>query len=296
MAGHSKNGISKPVKSVIIVLALAKNSVDREFFEAYNLMKNYLLSKANDLPFRISGVHEYFSHTFPIDANRNECAAQILEQGHDISIWLDTDQTFQEDAIFKLLSHDYPVVSGMYFVKSEPFHPVVFKQAKSDTEFRLFDSIVQYPQDELFYADMIGMGVCRIDREVLEKLSNPYFKYQEHPVGSVAKDAAFRIKNRIGDVSEDVYFWQQVKEAGYRIVVDPTIQCGHIARLVVDQRAYLGYIETQKQAYIAEHGQEKFENVWSQQCKAENVKKKSSGTTSKSIQPEQTPSIAEPTE
>lgn len=254
------------IKNVMICLPLAKTSIDREFFESYVVMKNYLLSHAKDLPFKLGYLNEYFAHTFPIDANRNECALRFLESKDDISIWLDTDQSFPEDTLFNLLKHPYPVTAGMYFAKAEPFHPIVYNYAGESK--RLFDSLVEYPKDQLFEVDLIGMGCVRIDKEVFESISFPYFKYQEHPQGSTAKDADWRVSNKISDVSEDVWFFNKVRDKGYQIVVDPEIQCGHIMRLESNQKLFDGYLENSKAAYKSIHGEDKFNELWGNQCRA----------------------------
>ena len=257
------------MKNLIICIPVAKTSVDKEFFESYVVMKNYLLSNAKKLPFKLGYIHEYFAHTFPIDANRNECVSKTLEKNgiqHDISIWLDTDQSFQADCLFNLLKHPYPVVAGMYFAKADPYHPIVYNYSKGNK--RLFDALVEYPRDKLFEVDLVGMGCVKIDREVLEAIEWPYFKYQNHPIGSSAKDAQWRIDNRIDDVSEDVWFWGKVKDAGFQIVVDPEIQCGHIMRIESNQELYTNYLRGSKETYKEINGEEKFNKLWEGQCRA----------------------------
>jgi hypothetical protein len=263
--------MDKPV-NILLCIPLAKFSVDREFFESYVRMKNYLLANGKELPFKLGGVYEYFAHTFPIDANRNECAYKFLESECDVSIWLDTDQSFPDDTLFKLLAHDRPIVAGMYHAKSAPFHPIVFKESKG-SNFRLFSPIIEHPEQALFQADMIGMGCVAIKREVFQKLPRPMFKYQEHPQGSNGGDSDWRVENNIADVSEDVWFWKLVKEhTDYPVIIDPTIQCGHIARVTVNNHMFLSYRESTKRQYAAQYGQEALEEKWSQICRAEPIR------------------------
>ncbi len=263
----------KSKKSVLIILPIAKQSVDREFFESYLLQKNYLIANAGKLPFELTGLFEFYCHTFPIDANRNESALRFMEGDYDISIWLDTDQDFkyqgQVDGLFRLLAYDAPVVAGMYYAKNFPFHPILFKSLNDD--FTLFRPIAEYPQ-EPFHADMIGMGYVRIDKEVFEKCEMPYFKYQLHPENSSAKDSDWRSSKGINDVSEDVWFWKQVKDAGYKIVVDPSCKAGHITKSIIDESVYLETLSAEMRNIVKTEGKEKLDELLENLCRAEKIK------------------------
>jgi len=127
-------------KNVVIFLPLAKESVDRDFFESFNIAKSVLIANMDKLPFQLGAVIDYYCHTFPIDANRNECAWRAIDgiktkNGSifkpDITIWLDTDQTFPSNTLFNLLKHNLPIVAGIYYLKAKtkdvPFYPVMFK-------------------------------------------------------------------------------------------------------------------------------------------------------------------------
>jgi len=258
-------------KNLLICIPLAKTSLDVEFFESYIRMKDYLVANASKLPFELGYIQEYLCKTFPIDANRNQCVSKVLEVNgiqHDISIWLDTDQSFPDHTLFSLLKHPYPIVAGMYYAKAEPFFPIVFKYSKESK--KLFNSILDYP-DELFEADMIGMGCVKIERSVLQKLDKPYFKYQRHDKNSNAADSQWRYDNEIADASEDVWFWRQVRDKGFKIVIDPKIQCGHIMRLEANEGLFKSFLNGSKEKYIEVNGQEAFNVLWENQCRAKPI-------------------------
>ena len=258
-------------RKVIIFLPLAKSSVDTEFFENYIMAKTYLMHHADELPWEIE-LMEYFCHTFPIDANRNECATRFIEgmpiSGQrvwraDFSIWLDTDHTIPIDTLFKLLKHDRPIMLGVYYTKAksrgQPFYPVIFKR-REDTK-DLFKAVMEFPEKDIFEIDFAGMGCACIKREVFEKLDRPYFKYMRHPKGTAAKDSDWKHESEIEDISEDRWFWDQVKDkTEYPILVDPTVQFGHIGKMIFDSHMYKAWLETYKQRLIEEHGQEKFDD------------------------------------
>ena len=259
----------------MICLPLAKSVIDREFFEDYNKMKNYLYSKLHELPFEVGGIFEYYAHTFPIDANRNECALRFLESDCDISIWLDTDQTFQRETLFNLVKHDLPIVAGMYYAKAEPFYPIVFKESPDSDNFSLFNPIIRHPENELFEADMMGMGCVAIKKEVFKKLEYPYFRYSPHPKNSNSPDMEWKYSHKINDVSEDVYFFKQIRQAGIKVIVDPKIQCGHLTKITIDKSLFDSYLATSCMEFEKRHGKEAFQKLWEGQCQAEPLKKQS---------------------
>ena len=229
------------------------------------------------LPFEVTALNEFYCHTFPIDANRNESALKFLNGNYDISIWLDTDQDFRHkgktDGLFRLLNNDYPIVAGMYYAKEYPYQPIVFKAINK--EFRLFRPIIKYPKEELFYADMLGMGYIKVYREVFEKCKMPYFKYQRHPKKATTKDSEWRNEVGINDVSEDVWFFKQVKKAGYKVIVDPNCKAGHITKVIIDEDIYQATLRAEMKNILLTDGKEEASKILDNICSAEPISKAS---------------------
>jgi len=272
------------VKKIVFFLPLAKESVDTEFFQSYVTAKTYLNVKAGDLPFEFVTV-DYYCHTFPIDANRNECAEKLLEGlvldnktifKPDISIWVDTDHKIPPDAFFKLLEHNLPIILGVYYIKVKgrhaPFYPVLFKEREDDEG--LYKAVMEFPDKELFEVDFAGMGCACIHREVFEKLERPYFKYMLHPAGSANAESFWKNTHDINDVSEDRWFWDQVKaKTNYPILVDPQVQLGHIGKMVFDKEMYFAWRDTYKRSMIEKEGS-KFIDNWKKMAIAKPYKPK----------------------
>lgn len=276
---------------VAIVIPSALNSYMFDFVLSYSQMLQYLQTHIEDLPFEITHLEEIRpKKQFPIDANRNYAAARILEEGFDTSIWLDADQTFPINTLFRLLNtRDYPIVSGIYHVKAKPFYPVMFYE-RPDSDFTFFKPIIKYP-DTYFYADMIGMGCVKIDRCVFEDIAKTYkddekiefFRYGLNPVTidyikddddeRRKKDAHIHAKYAIRDVSEDVFFCRLIREkTDYKIVIDPKIQSGHITSWTVDKDLCDGFYE-QTMALIKERDPETHKYIEDNICQAEAIKK-----------------------
>lgn len=246
-------------KNIVVFIPKAgfRAKYEPKFIESFIAAKDYLFAKYEEIPFSFT-ISQYFSHTFPIDANRNECISMAIKNNIDLSIFLDTDHQIPADALYKMIAHDVPVVAGMYFGKGEPHPPIVYKENKLSKDFDLFNAIYMigetsiYDYKDLFEADMVGAGCFAIDLEVLKKLKKPYFKYRPLPdalitsdekkaysgnrdledeVEEVIKkwtaDSKFKIENDVHTATEDVWFWRNVRNAGYQLLVDPTIVLPH---------------------------------------------------------------------
>ena len=260
---------------ILICIPQTRGSYDREFVESYIRAKNWLLSHADQVPFEFVIV-EYFCHTFPIDANRNECAALALKNNIDLTIWFDTDQDFPDDVLIKLINHsqEHQIVAGIYHAKNPPYHPIIFRESPNSKDFDLFNAVIDFPDDELFYADMIGMGCVAIRTEVFRRMGMPYFKYQAHPRQLAEKDyiSKMKVEYGIADVSEDVWFCKKAKECGYRIVIDPTIDVAHYGRYRVSRDIWKRFVETQKELYAAQNGAEALKEKEAEECRPELLK------------------------
>lgn len=260
---------------VMLCVPLRQALVDTRFFGSFVRAKDYFLSHTDLLPFKVNRILTRMDmSTFPIDANRNVLAAQALDEAVDYTIWFDTDQRFPEDVILKLLKHQKSIVSGMYFAKNLPYFPIIFNCVdKAKKQFRHFRPIMDYPQNgDLYYADMIGAGCMAVQTAVFDKIKQPFFKYQEHPPETFVKDWRFRVQNKIQDVTEDVWFCKQVRDAGFKIIVDPSIKCTHFSSFEVTEGLFRGVVDQVTEDYVKEHGQKKFDKMMENQCRPELVK------------------------
>lgn len=238
---------------IFVPLAFPMKMVPEDFLMSFHRTVEYALQRTDELSFEPQ-IELFTPSTVPIDANRNECVGIALEKGFDITVWFDGDQKLADDTFYRLLKYgdEYPIYAGMYYLKAPPYHPIIMR---NKANFRVFEPIWRYPLKEPFFADMIGMGCVKIDREVLEKLSPPYFAYAPIPeelLDDLKQDPEknkvliermeFKQRHGVNDVSEDVAFWRQVKEkTDYKIVVDPLIQVGHVRKDVVDQETFFRF-------------------------------------------------------
>ena len=262
------------------------------FFHAFA----YLELRQDDLPFKINHLEIVAPKEFPIDANRNMAVAQLIEKEFDISVWFDADQTFPRNMIFRLLNNPEPIVSGIYHIKNAPYFPVIYKEADKSKErgtFDWFNPILEYPEDEYFEADMIGMGCVKIDVKVFKEImknqvdrddyegKSEFFRYGAVP-SSIEPDkeienerVKWRDKYLIRNATEDVFFWRLVRQCtDYRIVVDPQVQCGHITDVISNKSLFESFYG-QNMKLLKEKDPEEAKRLKENMCRAEPIKKKS---------------------
>jgi len=131
----------------------------------------------------------------------------------DYIFFIDDDVLPPMDTLVKLLKHDKDIVAGLYFAKQRPHFPQMFRKSKKAKG--RYDSIIEYPKDDLLEIDACGAGCMLIKKEVFDKLKKPFFQYI--PRGENTP--------RMG---EDFYFCEKAKKAGFKIYCDTSIVCKHI--------------------------------------------------------------------
>lgn len=153
--------------------------------------------------------------------SRNKLATQAIKAGCDYVMWFDSDMIFPVDTLQRLAKHmeDKDIVSGLYFRRQPPFTPVLFK--KLNGEDGSWEGYEDYPQ-ELFELDGIGFGCVMVKTEVLVDMA-----FQEH-----------NWFQPLANFGEDLSFCLRAKKLGYKVWCDPTIKCGHIGHLIVNEDVY----------------------------------------------------------
>lgn len=158
--------------------------------------------------------------------SRNKIAAKAVELGCDYVMWFDSDMIFAPDTLEKLMAHDKMIVSGMYFKRTGTYEPVVYEAIKHYEDGRAEAvSYKNYPKEELFTAAGVGFGCVLLKTELLLEMAAEFGDW-------------FTPFNRMG---EDLSFCQRVRDLGYDIWVDPTVQCGHVGQIIVTDKFYNAY-------------------------------------------------------
>lgn len=153
--------------------------------------------------------------------SRNKLAKQAIKMEADYTMWFDSDMIFQPDTMLRLLEHNAPIVSGVYFRRSPPYHLVAFD--KCDMETREWTDLPL--PSETVKCGGVGFGCVLIKTEVLFDVAAKYSTW-------------FDPMNGFG---EDLSFCWRARQCGYDVLIDPSIQCGHVGHIVVNETFYKAY-------------------------------------------------------
>jgi len=146
---------------------------------------------------------------------RNLIVNEAIKQECDYIFWIDDDMVIKPDIniVEKLMVHDKDIVAPLFFSRSYPYIPMIFKRKTWGTKYCVYDNIMDYPKG-LLKVDGIGFGCVLTKVEMFKKLSKPYFWANEV-------------------FGEDLFFCENCMRAGVEIYADTTIDVGHIGAPVV---------------------------------------------------------------
>jgi hypothetical protein len=121
-------------------------------------------------------------------------------------LFIDSDQIFEKDFFVKLIEADKDVVVAISKVRDGSCYNIYSYDESSD----LYKNV--QPNDDLIKVDATGMGMMLIKRKVLQCVS--------------------RIECN-GDKSEDIYFCERVRDAGFEVWADCRLKLGHIVTTIL---------------------------------------------------------------
>ena len=160
-----------------------------------------------------------------VDEARNLIVSSALEMegqlGARVShiFFLDDDVLVSRDTLIQLLSHNRPIVSGLYYAKSHTPQPLLFKAPYQGPA-------TEWPAGELVECYAHGMGCTLITREVFEAVEPPWFKTEEGRLEG----------HEFISHTEDVYFLERAAQAGFSPCVDTSCLAIHY-----DHKTDVGY-------------------------------------------------------
>ena len=171
----------------------------------------------------------------PIDLARNALAELAFQHNAEWLFYLDSDVLPPSDALTRLISHNLPVVSGLYYMRTPPHEPLALRDMPGVG----LTPVASWRPGELIDVDAIGMGSCLIHRRVLERIPRPWFEWsygekRELYVKVKEDEEETHKKIELHGVSEDYEFCYKLKKHGFKIYVDTGVVCPHqtIANIV----------------------------------------------------------------
>lgn len=156
------------------------------------------------------GTEFLFSIGSLIQEARDNIANYAIENGFDYVLWLDSDMTFPDDTLYRLMLKGKDIVSGLYYKRQLPKIPVIYEKTDGG-----FIPMMEIP-DGMFRADAVGLGCTLMKTEALKKVRE--------------SGEMFSPYTRMG---EDLSFCVRAKKAGLEIWCDPEIMCGHLTMMEV---------------------------------------------------------------
>ncbi len=152
----------------------------------------------------------------PVDEARNCLVEEFMNgEAKDCThiFFIDSDTLPPQDAIYKLLSADKDIVSGLT--------PIIDFHDKDGTFYRKMNCVGMddkhlRPNTGVVPIKGAGGSCIMVKREVFEKLEKPYFRF-------IYKDD----NGKPTIVSEDIYFIIKAMAAGFQPFADTSVMCRH---------------------------------------------------------------------
>jgi hypothetical protein len=160
-----------------------------------------------------------------IDQGRNQIATDVLREGYEETLWIDSDVGFHPDDVDKLRSHGVAMVCGIYPQKGKLALASHVMPGTPRMTFGKEGGLV-----EILFA---GAGFLLIRREVYltvqrqlalpvcnERFDHPMIPYF-HPMLRPTDDGVWYL-------AEDYAFCDRARQCGFKIFADTTIRLWHI--------------------------------------------------------------------
>ena len=149
-----------------------------------------------------------------IQNQRADLCLEAMGEGCSHVLFIDSDMTFPQDMVQRLLAHDKDIVATNCARRRMPTGPTAQRTLPDGSR----ELIYTMPESTgLEEVESIGMGVMLIKRKVFESLTEPWF------------ETPWRTDKR-GYIGEDVFFCRKAAAAGFRIYIDHDVskEIGHI--------------------------------------------------------------------
>ena len=186
------------------------------------------------------GSQIFMSRGMLIDVTRESMVKTALDAGFEWLFFLDSDVILPKDALQKLMSHNLPLVCGLYKAKKpNGFFWAAWMKGKAPDGKDAFVPIATW-NGRLFEVDVIGTGCMLIHRSVFEgiraKTDLPFFMWSKE------RNPALLDKMNLPDpmmreISEDFWFCLLAKHNGFKVVVDGDVKCGHISTVKITEQS-----------------------------------------------------------
>ena len=157
-----------------------------------------------------------FVHGQSPASSRNLIIREALHQGFTHVFFIDDDVLVPSDAIHKLLALDEDIAVGLYLLRVYPHQPILFTPTVGDGKYKW--RCLEDDDDGIIEVGNSGLGCALIKIDVFKALADPWIT--------------------LGDPNpeewcDDTKFFQKAVDAGFKILCDTSVRCGHCASMTV---------------------------------------------------------------
>lgn len=176
------------------------------------------------------GINIQFLKSSILYISRENLALAALKSEADYLMFLDSDQIIQKDTIDRMAYHldkGEDIVTTLIFRKDPPFQPCIFSYQEELPNRQIGLKFYDVEQEDLtkpFYVESCGMGCAMMKVNIFKNLPQPWFLPRPY-------------------TGEDIAFIWEVRQKGYKILCDPTIEIGHVGYKNFNRQDYLKSIQ-----------------------------------------------------
>lgn len=155
--------------------------------------------------------------------SRETLSVHAVKMEADYMLWLDSDMVFDPDLLVGMMKtiteNDLDILTGIYFRRSSPYTPVLYKKLDFDGEACKWEEQkdLPLPDSGLFEVEGCGFGCVLMKTDVILDVKGKFGK----------------LFTPIGGTGEDLSFCWRARQCGYKIMADPSIPLGHYGHIVV---------------------------------------------------------------
>lgn len=154
---------------------------------------------------------------------RNDLAKAAIKSEADLVFWLDSDMVFAPNTLTDMVKtlEEHPeidILSGVYFRRRPPYSPVLLEELELDEEGKCTSKDLEEIPEGLFEVAGAGFGCVLMRTEVLMAI--------------IAENQGRCFDPFLG-VGEDLSFCIRARRLGYKVMVDPAMECGHVGNAII---------------------------------------------------------------
>lgn len=217
----------KRTKPIDLIICIPGNNFSGKFMQSWTALMFYCVNNGINLEVlqmyssNVYHVREAFLSQTVMSLTKN--IKPFGGRRYDYSLWIDSDQVFTPDDLERLISHDVDIVAGA--IKVGQGDEFAFGWFDDDTMHKKGE-LMRMKANEidgrkaLIDVDFCGFAFTLVKRGVFESLRFPYFEALPYSAWSPCK-------GYYGMAGEDLSTFYRMKQAGYKVWLDPRTRIPH---------------------------------------------------------------------